>query len=174
MSAITYLDALRKALKDVMEPFIPTIPMSVYFGADALINSCELKTFVVQNAPRVVIGGQPNELYTLVMIDPDVPNPNAPHLGQLISWIVTNIPGGASCTQGTEIMPYVGPNPQIGVHRYILFLYQQQARLDDIDAIESRFHFNVEDFANRHNMGNPVGLSYFNVRRQANGRNANA
>lgn len=75
---------------------------------------------------------------------------------------------------GTEIVPYVGPNPQIGVHRYILFLYQQQARLDDIDAIESRFHFNVEGFANMHNMGKPVGLSYFNVRRQANGRNANA
>ncbi|KAL7582517.1 protein MOTHER of FT and TFL1 homolog 1 [Lactuca sativa] len=174
MNAIAYLDALRNALKDVMEPFIPTIPMAVYFGADALINSCELKTFVVQNAPRVVIGGQPNELYTLVMIDPDVPNPNAPHLSQLVSWIVTNIPGGASCAQGTEIVPYVGPNPQIGVHRYILFLYQQQARLDDIDAIESRFHFNVEGFANMHNMGKPVGLSYFNVRRQANGRNANA
>lgn len=143
MNAIAYLDALRNALKDVMEPFIPTIPMAVYFGADALINSCELKTFVVQNAPRVVIGGQPNELYTLVMIDPDVPNPNAPHLSQLVSWlvvfhffaiflrsnydffffqmlqcfifcfltrgfcfrIVTNIPGGASCAQGKQVVP---------------------------------------------------------------------
>ncbi|KAL4557380.1 hypothetical protein LXL04_035556 [Taraxacum kok-saghyz] len=169
MDAITYLDTIRYAIRNVVRPFVPTVAMRVYFGINVLINSCVLETSVVQNAPTVHIGGQPNELYTLVMVDPDAPNPNEPHFRQLVSWIVTNIPGWGSCEQGTEIASYERPNPEIGIHRYILILYKQQSRLTDMDTVNSRVCFNVDDFANKHNLGNPVGLAYFNVPRQANG-----
>ncbi|GKA70786.1 flowering locus T-like protein, partial [Tanacetum coccineum] len=31
------------------------------------------------------------ELYALILIDPDAPNPNEPFLKEVVSWIVTNI-----------------------------------------------------------------------------------
>lgn len=74
---------------------------------------------------------------------------------------------------GTEFVEYEKPDPEIGIHRYIMFLYQQKSPLDRIDALESRVCFKSRDFATKHNLGRPVGVTYFNVRRQAK-RNARA
>ncbi|XP_024969011.1 protein MOTHER of FT and TFL1 homolog 2-like [Cynara cardunculus var. scolymus] len=165
MSSSAYLDALRDVLGGVVEPFVPMITMTVYYGTNKLTNGRELNVSMVKATPRVLIGGNPDELYTLVMIDPDAPNPNEPELKELVSWIVTNIPGGKSCAEGTEFVSYEGPNPHIGIHRYMLILYKQRASLNDIETLESRVHFRVRAFAREHNLGNPVGIAYYNVRR---------
>ncbi|KAJ9546105.1 hypothetical protein OSB04_025812 [Centaurea solstitialis] len=203
MGSSSYLDALRQVLRGILEPFTPTITMTVYYGTNKLVNGRELNASMVKATPRVLIGGEADELYTLVMIDPDAPNPNEPLLKELVSWslslslsnfnvfiqrladtsnpdtIVTltlwsdrdRHPGGKSCAEGTEFISYEGPNPHIGIHRYMLLLYKQRNSLNDVGKLESRVHFRVRAFAREHNLGNPVGIAYYNVRRQTKRKN---
>ncbi|KAI7751322.1 hypothetical protein M8C21_002882 [Ambrosia artemisiifolia] len=160
-------DVITRVLHGVVEPFVPTVTMMVYYGNHRLINGSELRLSVAEITPRVLIGGEHDELYTLIMIDPDAPNPDEPALREVVTWIVTNIPGGESSTQGNEFMSYDVPNPQVGVHRHIMLLFRQRGPLNGIETLESRVHFRTRDFANTHNLDNPVGVAYFNVRRQA-------
>ncbi|KAL4557399.1 hypothetical protein LXL04_035575 [Taraxacum kok-saghyz] len=155
---------------DMAQHFVPRVPMYIYYGIGKVISGCELNASDVKNVPRVYIGGESDELYTLIMIDPDAPNPNEPCLKQVVSWIVTNIHGPTSYTQGTEVVPYEVSNPEVGIHRNIFALYQQQYHIDNVEPPASRVCFNIRDFAARNNLGDPVRVTYFNMRRQSNKR----
>ncbi|KAL8233213.1 hypothetical protein R6Q57_002991 [Mikania cordata] len=168
-----HFDVMTSVVGDFMEPFVPTITMTAYYGNRRLINSSELRLPLAQIAPTVCIGGEHNEHYTLVLINPDAPNPSDASLKERVSWIITNVPGGMSSTQGTEVVPYDVPNPEVGVHRYVMLLYKQQSPLNGIEPLLSRVCFKSQDFAEKHNLGKPVGITYFYVRRQAR-RNARA
>nr|KAJ0186054.1 hypothetical protein LSAT_V11C900474960 [Lactuca sativa] len=165
-----------------MPPLLPTFPMTVYYGNERVFNGREFKACDVDIAPRVFIGGGPSELYTLIMIDPDAPDPSDPCLKQVVSCvtmfiiclltlkqcvvfrIVINIRGGTSHSQGTEVVPYEASSPEVGIHRNIFVLYKQQSQLDNIETLASRFCFNIRAFATENNLGNPVRVTYFNMR----------
>ncbi|KAK9075137.1 hypothetical protein SSX86_003457 [Deinandra increscens subsp. villosa] len=173
MNPSAYYDVTGVVVGDFMDPFVPTVAMNVYFGNHRLINSSELRLSLAQITPRVVIGGEHDGLYTLVMINPDAPNPNEPSLREFVVWIVTNISSGASSDLGTEFVPYDVPNPEVGVQRYVMLLYKQKSVLNRIEPLQSRACFKSCDFADQHNLGKPVGISYFYVRRQTR-KNARA
>nr|GEV15716.1 hypothetical protein [Tanacetum cinerariifolium] len=99
----------------------------------------EEKIEKLKNINILLCRGNPNELYALVLIDPDAPNPNEPFLKEVVSWIVTNIPGGSLCGR--------------------------EGTLDGIETPASRTCFNARAFASKHNLS-PVGLAYYNVRRE--------
>ncbi|XP_072033603.1 uncharacterized protein C56G2.4-like [Amphiura filiformis] len=72
------------------------------------------------------------ELYTLLMIDPDISN--NPGTGTrekpLAHWLVTNIPNGR-VDQGDIVLSYRGSMPPSGeTHRYQFLLYEQENLLD--------------------------------------------
>lgn len=83
-----YLQVIREVVGD-MPPLLPTFPMTVYYGNERVFNGREFKACDVDIAPRVFIGGGPSELYTLIMIDPDAPDPSDPCLKQVVSWFVS-------------------------------------------------------------------------------------
>lgn len=62
--------------------------------------------------------------YTLLMVDPDAPDPKAPVHREWIHWMVVNIPGNR-LNEGQTILPYQSPIPPIGTHRYIFYIYDQ-------------------------------------------------
>ncbi|CAN6714408.1 unnamed protein product [Malus baccata var. baccata] len=101
--------------------------MSVYFGSKHVTNGCDIKPSMAINPPKITFTGHPGELYTLVMTDPDAPSPSEPSMREWVHWIVCDIPGGTNPLRGKEILPYVGPRPPVGIHRYILVLFQQKA-----------------------------------------------
>ena len=70
-------------------------------------------------------------MHTLLMIDPDVTNPDVGTREKPIAhWLVTNIPDGA-IEQGDVLISYRGSMPPAGqTHRYQFLLYQQQGMLD--------------------------------------------
>lgn len=61
------------------------------------------------SAPSIgIIGAQAGKLYTLVMSDPDPPDPKAPIYREWLHWLIVNIPGGtAEITEGTEVTRYM-------------------------------------------------------------------
>ncbi|GJN28865.1 hypothetical protein PR202_gb17037 [Eleusine coracana subsp. coracana] len=160
-----------RVINDVLDLFVPTVAMSVRFGTKDLTNGCEIKPSVAVNAPAVHITSRANDLFTLVMTDPDAPSPSEPSMRECLHWLVVNIPGGGDPSQGEEVVPYMSPRPPLGIHRYVMVLYQQRSRLvapvptaSGVDAARARF--STRAFADRHGLGLPVAAMYFNAQRE--------
>ncbi|XP_022735469.1 protein MOTHER of FT and TFL1 [Durio zibethinus] len=155
-----------RVIGDVVDMFIPTVTMSVYYGSKHVTNGCDIKPSTAINPPKVSIDGHSDEFYTLVMTDPDAPSPSEPSMREWIHWIVSDIPGGTNPTQGKEILQYMGPRPPVGIHRYILVLFQQRGPLGPVQQPASRTNFNTRRFAEHLNLGLPVATVYFNAQKE--------
>lgn len=158
-----------RVVGDVVDLFVPTVAMSVRFGTKDLTNGCEIKPSVAAAAPAVQIAGRVNDLFTLVMTDPDAPSPSEPNMREWLHWLVVNIPGGTDPSQGEEVVPYMGPRPPVGIHRYVLVVFQQKARVaapvpGADQAVRARF--STRAFAERHDLGLPVAAMYFNAQKE--------
>jgi len=81
---------------------------------------------------------------TLVLYDPDSSVPAWLH------YLVVNIPNG-DVSSGEIIMPYAGPAPPTGTHRYIFELLQQVSPIrPNVDS--NRGGFNINDFREKNNL----------------------
>ncbi|KAN0047366.1 hypothetical protein ACTA71_001748 [Dictyostelium dimigraforme] len=112
-------------ISDVIS-FTPKKLLSVkYNGVELNINDRLTPTFV-QNKPEVSWEANNDELYTLILDDPDAPTRSDPKFGQWKHWLVTNIKGNDIST-GQELAKYIGsgPPPKTGLHRYIFILCKQ-------------------------------------------------
>ncbi|KAF4373583.1 hypothetical protein F8388_025277 [Cannabis sativa] len=65
-----------------------------------------------------------------------------------------------------EILPYVGPRPPVGIHRYILVLFRQKGPLGLVDQPPCRANFNTRFFAAHLDLGLPVATVYFNSQKE--------
>ncbi|XP_059638655.1 protein MOTHER of FT and TFL1-like [Cornus florida] len=155
-----------RVIGDVVDMFIPTVNMSVYYDSKHVTNGCNIKPSVAANPPRVVISGHADKLFTLVMTDPDAPSPSEPSMREWVHWIVTDISGNNRPIRGREILAYMGPRPPVGIHRYILVLYRQKVALGQIEQPVSRANFNTRAFAHRLDLGLPVSTVYFNAQKE--------
>ncbi|CAL5445249.1 unnamed protein product [Camellia sinensis] len=165
---------------DVLDMFVPCIAMNVYYGPKHVTNGCSIKPSIAMNPPRVTITGHSPDLYTLVMTDPDAPSPSEPAMREWVHWIVSDIPGGSNPTRGrrgdwfeeaashirNEILPYMAPSPPIGIHRYIMVLFQQKTPLGLLEQPMSRANFNTRAFAHELGLGMPVATVYFNAQKE--------
>ncbi|KAM0852620.1 hypothetical protein ACQ4PT_051634 [Festuca glaucescens] len=106
-----------------------------------------------------------------LMTDPDAPSPSDPTMREYLHWIVMNIPGGTDATKGDVVVPYMGLQPPVGIHRYVLVLFEQKSRLVDGCASPpaDRPYFNTRAFAFNHELGLPVAVVYFNSQREPSG-----
>ncbi|XP_057519789.1 protein MOTHER of FT and TFL1 isoform X1 [Amaranthus tricolor] len=156
-----------RVIGDVVDLFVPSVSMSVYFDAKHVTNGCTIKPSLAVLPPRLSIGGHPDVFYTLVMTDPDAPSPSEPSMREWVHWIVADIPGGSSPSCGKEVISYVGPRPPVGIHRYILVLFEQKQELGtSVEPPTARAHFNTRFFAARHGLGLPVAIVYFNAQKE--------
>ncbi|CAC5414679.1 unnamed protein product [Mytilus coruscus] len=89
-----------------------------------------------------------DNLYTLIMVDPDAPDPENPSLAYWLHWLVTNIQGsdfGSEDLGGTPIMEYEGPSPPKGTHRYQFLLLKQTGKVT-VTKPRRRARFQLKDF----------------------------
>ncbi|KAK4048989.1 mitochondrial 54S ribosomal protein YmL35 [Microbotryomycetes sp. JL221] len=110
-------------------------------------------------------------LYTLLIVDPDVPNEvtqsftTFAHLLVQVGFEIPNIKLSATRTQleGEPVLRFVPPHPQNGTpyHRYTALLLAQSQPLDlDADAAElNRLGFDVRSFVQQHQL-EPVGVTF--------------
>ncbi|XP_062115217.1 protein MOTHER of FT and TFL1 [Humulus lupulus] len=155
-----------RVIGDVVDMFVPAVAVSVYFGSKHVTNGCDIKPSISITPPKLTISGHSDDLYTLVMTDPDAPSPSEPSMREWVHWIVVDIPGGTNPNRGKEILPYVGPRPPVGIHRYILVLFRQKAPLGLVDQPPCRANFNTRFFAAHLDLGLPVATVYFNSQKE--------
>ncbi|OVA01766.1 Phosphatidylethanolamine-binding protein PEBP [Macleaya cordata] len=149
-----------RVIGDVVDMFVPSVSISVYYGAKHLTNGCDVKPSLACDPPKVHISGHPDHLYTLVMTDPDAPSPSEPTMREWLHWIVVDIPGGTNPSQGQEVVGYMGPRPPVGIHRYVMVVFKQNSELKMVvEEPVSRAQFNTRNFAKQFNLAR--GLAMF-------------
>ncbi|KAJ1258115.1 hypothetical protein BS78_10G049200 [Paspalum vaginatum] len=155
-----------RVVGDVVDHFVQTNNIRVSYGARTVSNGRELRPSMVGHQPRVDVGGHDmRTFYTLVMVDPDAPNPSDPNLREYLHWLVTDIPGTTGAAFGQEVICYESPRPTMGIHRIVFVLFQQLG-LQTVYAPGWRQNFSTRDFAELYHLGPPVAAVYFNCQRE--------
>ncbi|KAK1281175.1 Protein MOTHER of FT and TF 1 [Acorus gramineus] len=160
-----------RVIGEVVDMFVPAASMSVNYGSKHVNNGCDVKPSMAVDPPTVQISGRRSDLYTLVMTDPDAPSPSDPTMREWVHWIVVDIPGGTTVVQGREVLPYMGPRPPVGIHRYVFVLFQQKVPGNAIAPPMGRPNFNTRAFAAQHGLGLPVATTYFNSQKETANKN---
>jgi hypothetical protein len=57
-----------RVIGDVVDMFVPTMPVTVRFGTKDLTNGCEIKPSIAVAAPSIQIAGRAGDFFTLVSI----------------------------------------------------------------------------------------------------------
>ncbi|NP_001106249.1 ZCN10 protein [Zea mays] len=154
-----------RVIGEVVDLFVPSVSMTVAYGPKDISNGCLLKPSATAAPPLVRISGRRDDLYTLIMTDPDAPSPSDPTMREYLHWIVTNIPGGTDANKGEEVVEYMGPRPPVGIHRYVLVLFEQKTRVH-AEGPGERANFNTRAFAAAHELGLPTAVVYFNAQKE--------
>ncbi|TVU11357.1 hypothetical protein EJB05_44947 [Eragrostis curvula] len=167
-----------RVIGDVIDLFVPRATLSVQFGTKEVTNGCEIKPSIAAEPPTIHIPSLISDLFTVVMIDPDAPSPSEPTMRELLHWLVVNIPAGNDAWRGVEVMPYLAPQPAIGIHRYVMVVYKQRSplyppRQPPYGVDEARVGFNTRAFARHHGLGEPVAAVYFNSQKERTNRRRN-
>jgi phosphatidylethanolamine-binding protein (PEBP) family uncharacterized protein len=114
-----------------------TTDFKVQYGQTVVVNNLTLTKSETQSAPNITFP-HTEKFYTLVMWDPDAPNPSYIH------WILTNLKSSNNIGPNNEVLSYTGPNPPSGIHRYYFGLFEQKGKLNI--NISERVNFNIYDF----------------------------
>jgi len=151
----------------------PNELLEVKYGSKEVIFGNELTPTEVQKRPEVIkwtIIADPSKLYTLIFLDPDVPNRETHEERAFVHWAVGNIPGD-EIRKGDELAPYIGAGPpeDTGLHRYTYLVYEQAKDLVFMEEIQDwanpfgkgRGKFDVREFAKKYQLGNPVAGNFF-------------
>ncbi len=108
-----------------------------------IVNKQLLTPFETKTQPKIIYKLIPNELYTLIMYDPDTPH------GDYLHWVIINIRNNIN--NGKTIVPYKGPAPPIntGIHRYILLLFKQNKIIVDVESNSIERNFKLSNLLNK-------------------------
>ncbi|KAK1685682.1 hypothetical protein QYE76_046530 [Lolium multiflorum] len=150
---------------DIVDYFDMSARLRVLYSNREITNGSELRPSQVANQPTVQITGRPGSLYTLVMVDPDVPTPSDPSQREYLHWFVTDIPEGRDVSRGTEVVAYERPQPTAGIHRVAFVAFRQSVQ-QVIYAPGWRSNFITRDLAECYNLGVPVAAAYFYCQRE--------
>lgn len=126
----------------------------------------ELTPTSVKNVPKVEWIADLNELYTLVMVDPDALSRTNPMFRSIRHWAVINIPG-SDVTKGDQITEYVGAGPPngAGLHRYVFLVYKQNGGRIEYDGpiVSNRYFLSFLIEAWKLNIRNSVNKIYLHL-----------
>jgi phosphatidylethanolamine-binding protein (PEBP) family uncharacterized protein len=122
----------------------------------------------VQHFPKISWDAKPGELYTLIMADPDAKDRKHHEFRCWRHFTKVNIPGN-DVSQGKELAGFVptGAPKDTGLHRYVWMLYRQSGTLQidephiASDIAGGRAKFNVEAWAKKHGLGEPVAVTWY-------------
>ena len=136
--------------------------LEIYYNNKKLINDHFLKPGETQIEPKIKYNFNENNLYTLIMYDPDAVN------GTHIHWLVTNIKNNIKNSK--ILLPYNGPAPppKTGKHRYIFELYRQPEMLN-VEPFKER-SISINLLRNKLNVSNYISKIKFISQNESGGK----
>ncbi|CAG8665966.1 6751_t:CDS:2, partial [Dentiscutata heterogama] len=142
---------------DVFPDLEPTICFEFKFHDEFVEPGCFQRPIRTINPPTIVMNSFHVEtrLYTLIMVDPDMPDVENKSFQMQWHWLITNIPISATKTDisgGNEILQYVPPHPPKGTkyHRYTLGAFEQPDGKIEMTKMDQKM--NVREFVNQYNL----------------------
>ncbi|CAO2823759.1 unnamed protein product [Amaranthus hypochondriacus] len=159
-----------RVIGEVVDMFVPMAELRVQYGTKHIFNGCEIKPSLAIERPIVHIPSLPSNdnLYSLIMVDPDAPSPSEPQMREWLHWIVADIPQGMDASKGKELVEYMGPKPPTGIHRYVFVLFRQKGPSTKQWQLPlARNNFSTRNFAAQNGLGLPVAAVYFNSQKEA-------
>lgn len=137
--------------------------LAITFPSSGLVRGQTLAKHDAASPPSVAFHGPPGHAFTLLCCDPDAPRPESPSNRSWLHWAVANVPADGDIRKGVGLVPYVGPSPPAGIHRYAFLLYQQPqgASLPVSDAPGSRAKFDARAFARTHGLTPAAPVEFF-------------
>lgn len=163
-----------KIKPDIMDD-IPAQKLSVIYPSKAIVGlGNELKPTQVKDEPTYSFKAEPDQLYTLLFIDPDAPSRKEPTYRNIIHQMIHNIKGSdisqGDAYKGDVAVEYVGSGPPLGTgkHRYVFLLYKQadgkrieiQEKIKN-DTRKGRMQFDLRKYTAEHNLGKPVAGNFY-------------
>lgn len=97
----------------------------------------------------------PENLYTLLIWDPDAPSPSYIHL------LAINLQS-PNLSTGQTLLSYEPPTPPSGVHRYYTTVYQQKEHIN-LPVPNERANFDVDEFVTEYSL-TKIGEKMIRVR----------
>ncbi|CAD6184441.1 unnamed protein product [Caenorhabditis auriculariae] len=140
--------------------------LDVSFGEDVVFSGNVIEAANTSAPPSVVIESLGNAFNTLMMVNLDG-NPYEKK-GEMIHWLVTNIPDGQPVHKGAEVMKYLQPLPFYGTgyHRVALILFRHDEpisltpNLND-EKLEDRAHEIAKIYKENEKVLTPSGIKFF-------------
>ncbi|PSN44470.1 Protein D1, partial [Blattella germanica] len=122
----------------------------------------------VKDKPSVTWSAVDGAYYLLCMNDPDAPTRENRELGEVLHWLVGNIPGN-KIHQGDTLAEFIGSGPpkDSGFHRYVFLVYKQPGKITfDEPYIDNRtgpprLKFSTKQFAKKYSLDNPVAGNFY-------------
>ncbi|XP_054707886.1 protein D2-like [Uloborus diversus] len=159
---------LSKFTEDQIVPhIIPKTPdeaLKVSYAGVEVECGTELPRDRADPQPQIEYTAINHEFYTLVMIDPDAPDPDTPNFRHFLHWFVVNIPGSA-VSQGKVLTQYMMPSPPAysRAHRYIFLVYKQPIYIFSPSYMDGkrRSKFDLEKMVQELELVGPLSGNYF-------------
>ena len=136
--------------------------LEIYYNNKKLVNDEFLKPSETQVEPKIKYNFKSNNLYTLIMHDPDAVNGNRVH------WLVTNIKNNINNSKA--LLPYQGPAPPVktGKHRYMFELYKQSEMLN-VEPLGER-SISINSLRNKLNLSRYISKIQFISQNESGGK----
>ncbi|KAG9104689.1 hypothetical protein FRC06_000075 [Ceratobasidium sp. 370] len=160
-----------KVIPDLLPAFHPTMDLRLSFvEGEEVVPGVFLPVDATLQPPSITAQAfhAEEKLYTLLMVDPDVPDPSTQGFSTYVHALQPNIPLSATKTQvllsaSEGTLPYIPPHPQNGTpyHRYTTFLLPQASQLS-VEASEiSRENFDMRTFFEEYKYDRGGGIHMF-------------
>ena len=136
--------------------------MEVFYNNKLVNNNEFLKPSETQVEPKIKYNFNLNNLYTLIMHDPDAVN------GNRVLWLVTNIKNNINNSKA--LLPYQGPAPPVktGKHRYMFELYKQSEMLN-VEPLGER-SISINSLRNKLNLSRYISKIQFISQNESGGK----
>ena len=157
------------------EGFSPSVELSVSWGGVPVEEGAQLSPSAVASPPTLALGGDASssagKLYTVILSDPDAPNPAEPKFAEWLHSLRVNASAQDLARSGDEIVAYFGsaPGKGAGVHRYCIVVYEQagglaitpsEPRIPLHSGFAPRRSFNSRAFAAKYTLTPVTALTY--------------
>lgn len=161
ISDTTTVFGMAKIVPGVIDHVTDEVNMSVFFGDKQVTNAQQVTLDDLATEPRISLAGHARtDVFTVIMVDPDMPSPHNPKYKDTLCWMVNNVKG-SDFEHGDFTVEYMAPEPGQGKHRYVILLFKQPgSAFRKFEPPSVRVNFQTKQWAKEHGLGDPVAALF--------------